>query len=100
MRLSLLVLLSLFLGCGEQAVGIYSTDCPRLELKESVGYLSIEGVDSRGFAYWACVGEDCSGEYTRPYGISVSQIGDNTLRVCCGSKSSRVDLVKIVIIKE
>ncbi len=100
MRLSLLVLLSLFLGCGEQAIEVYSTDCPRLELEESVGYLSIEGVDSRGFAYWACVGEDCSGEYTRPYGVHVSKIGDNTLRVCCGAQSNRVDLVNIVIIKE
>ena len=99
MRLSL-VLLSLLLGCGEQAVEVYSTDCPRVELEESVGYLSIEGVDGRGYAYWGCVEDDCSGDYTKPYGVSVSQVGDNTLRVCCGSKSSRVDLVKIVIIKE
>ncbi len=93
------LVLLLLLGCGEEPVDVYTTSCPEVELGEHIGYLSIEGVNDEIFGYWGCVGEDCSGVYVNQYGVRVDTMGEDVLKVCCGVSDSRVDEVKVVVIK-
>ena len=87
------------MGCGEVSREIYKTDCPRVELGEHIGYLSIEGIDNKSYAYWACVGEDCVQSRMKKYAVEVRPLGDDVLRVCCGGGKQRVDRVNVVVIK-
>ena len=97
--LRLLVLFLFALGCVEEHGEVYETKCPEVELGEHIGYLSIEGIDQEKIGYWGCIGESCSGTYVKEYGIRVSPMGDDTLKVCCGGRFGRVDQVNVVIIK-
>lgn len=94
-----LLLVVLLMGCGEEKMEVYQTSCPDVELGEHIGYLSIEGVDQEKIGYWACVGSKCSGLYVQEYGVRVDPMGEDTLKVCCGGRSGRVDKVNVVIIK-
>ena len=98
MRL-LLVLLFLLVGCVDEAPEIYKTECPRVELGEHIGYLSIEGIDKKSYAYWACVDGDCTQSHMNKYAVEVRPLGEDVLRVCCGGAKQRVDLVNVVVIK-
>ncbi len=93
-----LLLVALLLGCGgEDQPEIYETKCPEVELGEHIGYLSIEGVDGGSIAYWACVGDDCSGEYSKEYGVYTKSMGEDVVRICCGVRGRRVDRVNVVM---
>ena len=94
----ILLCLLLLVGCGEESPEIYETECPRVELGEHIGYLSIEGIDNKSYAYWACVGRDCTQSHMNKYAVEVRPLGDDVLRVCCGGKQ-RVDRVNVVVIK-
>lgn len=96
-----LLLVALFMGCGgEDQPEIYETKCPEVELGEHIGYLSIEGVDGGSFAYWACVGDDCSGEHSKEYGVYTKSMGEDVVRICCGVRGRRVDRVNVVMVRE
>jgi hypothetical protein len=94
-----LLCLLLLVGCGDESPEIYETECPRVELGEHIGYLSIEGVDRSSFAYWACIDGDCRQEKWGEYPIEVRPMGGNVLRVCCGGGGQRVDSVNVVVLK-
>lgn len=87
------------MGCEEESMDVYKTECPEVELGEHIGYLSIEGVDEGSFAYWACVGGDCTQEKWRGYPVDVRSVGGDVLRVCCGGSGHRVDRVNVVVLK-
>ena len=96
-----MVLLFLLLGCDDYEVAseIYKTECPRVELGEHIGYLSIEGIDKKSYAYWACVDGDCTQSHMNKYAVEVRPLGEDVLRVCCGGAKQRVDRVNVVVIK-
>ena len=96
-----LLCLILLVGCGdyEEAPEIYETECPRVELGEHIGYLSIEDIDKKSYAYWACVDGDCTQRHMNKYVVEVRPLGDDVLRVCCGGSKQRVDRVNVVVIK-
>ena len=98
MKLKVLFLLFL-IGCSEEQIEVYETRCPEIELGEHIGYLSIEGVDKEKIGYWGCVNSSCSGDYIKEYGVRVDPMGNDTLKVCCGTRTDRVDKVNVVIIK-
>jgi len=94
-----LLCLLLLVGCGDETPEIYKTECPRVELGEHIGYLSIEGVSKESFAYWACIDGDCTQDKWREYRVEVLPMGEDVLRVCCGGSGHRVDRVNVVVIK-
>ena len=96
-----LLCLLLLVGCADYEVApeIYKTDCPRVELGEHIGYLSIEGIDKKSYAYWACVDGDCKQSHMNKYAVEVRPLGGDVLRVCCGGGEQRVDRVNVVVIK-
>ena len=99
-QMRLLLCLLLLAGCGDD-IGpeVYKTECPRVELGEHIGYLSIEGIDNKSYAYWACVDGDCTQSHMKRYGVNVRPLGGDVLRVCCGGEKQRVDRVNVVVIK-
>ena len=96
--MKLLLVLLFLVGCGESPE-VYSTNCPVKDEIEHFGFISIEGVDKKGYGYWACIEDNCSSSYNFKYGVRVEPMGDDTLKICCGFSEQRVDKVNVVILK-
>ena len=100
-----LLCLLLLVGCGDYFVSdgvapeIYNTKCPQVELGEHIGYLSIEGIDNKSYAYWACVGQDCTQRHMNKYAVEVRPLGDDVSRERCGCVEQRAYRVNEVVSK-